>query len=69
MLARPILFSLIAFTSAPVTPQTSDPLTRPIVTDHTAEWLAPRPPVKVFGNTYLVGFGGLNVALIDTGQG
>ncbi len=69
MLARPILFSLIALTSAPAMPQTPDPLTRPIVTDHTAEWLAPRPPVKVFGNTYLVGFGGLNVALIDTGKG
>ncbi len=47
----------------------ADPLTRPIVGDHTAEWLAPRPPVRVFGNSYLVGFGGLNVALIDTGKG
>ncbi|WP_322963786.1 subclass B3 metallo-beta-lactamase [Sphingomonas fuzhouensis] len=53
----------------PATPQTIDPLTRPIVTEHTAEWLTPRPPVRVFGKTYLVGFGGLNVALIDTGKG
>ena len=69
MLARPTLLSLIAIVAAPATPQTPDPLTKPIVTEHTAEWLAPRPPVKVFGTTYLVGFGGLNVALIDTGQG
>lgn len=69
MLARPTLLSLIAIVSAPAMPRAPDPLTRPIVTDHTAEWLAPRPPVKVFGHSYLVGFGGLNVALIDTGKG
>lgn len=69
MLARPTLLSLIAIVAAPATPQTPDPLTQPIVTDHTAEWLAPRPPRKVFDTTYLVGFGGLSVALIDTGQG
>ncbi|WP_394664257.1 subclass B3 metallo-beta-lactamase [uncultured Sphingomonas sp.] len=69
MLARPTLLSLIAIVAAPATPQTPDPLTQPIVTEHTAEWLAPHPPIKVFGTTYLVGFGGLSVALIDTGQG
>ncbi len=58
MLARPTLLSLIAIVAAPATPQTPDPLTQPIVTEHTAEWLAPRPPIKVFGTTYLVGFGG-----------
>jgi len=46
-----------------------DPLTRPIVGQRTAEWLAPRVPIRVFGNSYLVGFGGLSVALIDTGAG
>ena len=46
-----------------------DPLTRPIVGQRTAEWLAPRAPIRVFGNSYLVGFGGLSVALIDTGAG
>ncbi|QXT36419.1 subclass B3 metallo-beta-lactamase [Sphingomonas sanguinis] len=69
MLARPTLLSLIAIVAAPSLSRTPDPLTRPIVTEHTAEWLAPRLPVKVYGNTYLVGFGGLNVALIDTGKG
>lgn len=46
-----------------------DPLTRPIAVERAGEWLAPRPPVLVFGNSYLVGFGGLSVALIDTGDG
>ncbi|WP_404334549.1 subclass B3 metallo-beta-lactamase [Sphingomonas sp. MMS12-HWE2-04] len=47
----------------------ADPLTRPIDVDRAAEWLAPRPPVRLFGTSYLVGFAGLNVALIDTGNG
>ena len=65
-----IAAALILAASATAAPQhADDPLTRPIMTDRTAEWLAPRPPVRVFGNSYLVGFGGLNVALIDTGQG
>lgn len=46
-----------------------DPLVRPIVGERTAEWLAPRAPARVFGNSYLVGFAGLSVALIDTGKG
>ncbi|WP_432767669.1 MAG: subclass B3 metallo-beta-lactamase [Sphingopyxis sp.] len=46
-----------------------DPLTRPIGGARAAEWLAPAPPTRIFGNSYLVGFGGLSVALIDTGDG
>lgn len=46
-----------------------DPLTQPIATSRSAEWLAPAVPEKIFGKTYLVGFGGLSVALIDTGEG
>lgn len=46
-----------------------DPLLRPIAPDHAQRWLEPREPGRVFGNTYLVGFGGLSVALIDTGEG
>ena len=46
-----------------------DPLTRPIAPERAQEWLAPRLPIRVFGNTYLVGFGGLSVALVDTGEG
>jgi len=47
----------------------NDPLTKPFISSHSAEWLAPLPPEKIFGNSYLVGFGGLSVALIDTGDG
>ncbi|MFA6124954.1 MAG: subclass B3 metallo-beta-lactamase [Sphingomonas sp.] len=46
-----------------------DPLTRPIAPDYAARWLAPQPPARIYGNTYLVGFRKMNVALIDTGAG
>ncbi|MBB4153947.1 metallo-beta-lactamase class B [Sphingomonas jinjuensis] len=63
------IIDAVAIAAAALAQVGADPLTRPIVTDRAAEWLAPRPPVRVFGNTYLVGFGGLSVALIDTGDG
>ncbi|WP_349322666.1 subclass B3 metallo-beta-lactamase [Asticcacaulis sp. MM231] len=50
-------------------PVTDDPLTRPMAVERAKEWLAPLPPEKIFGNSYLVGFQGLSVALIDTGAG
>ena len=50
-------------------PPTVDPLTQPIAASRAAEWLAPAAPQKIHGTTYLVGFGGLSVALIDTGAG
>lgn len=46
-----------------------DPLTRPVASSRAAEWLAPAEPEKIFGTSYLVGFGGMSVALIDTGAG
>ena len=46
-----------------------DPLTRPIAADYAARWLALQPPTRIYGNTYLVGFRKMNVALIDTGAG
>ncbi|WP_230481715.1 subclass B3 metallo-beta-lactamase [Sphingomonas sp. Leaf21] len=69
MFARFVIATLAALTAPLATAAQDDPLTRPIVTDRTAQWLSPRPPVRVFGNSYLVGFGGLNVALTDTGKG
>ncbi len=50
-------------------PPADDPLTRPIASSRAAQWLAPAPPEKIFGTSYLVGFGGMSVALIDTGSG
>lgn len=67
MFARFATLPLATLAASPTTPP--DPLTRPIVTDRTAEWLAARPPPRVFGNADLVGFGGLNVALINTDRG
>jgi metallo-beta-lactamase class B len=64
-----MLAALIAATLAPATPGADDPLTRPIAVEQAKDWLRPAPPVRVFGNTWLVGFGGLSVALIDTGDG
>ena len=46
-----------------------DPLLRPIAPESAARWLKPQEPARIFGNTYLVGFGGLNVALIRTSAG
>lgn len=59
-------FACIAATMAQAA---DDPLTRPIAVERAAAWLAPRPPVRLFGTSYLVGFGGLSVAMIDTGDG
>jgi metallo-beta-lactamase class B len=55
--------------NAAAAPAADDPLTRPMATERAKEWLAPRPPERIFGKTWLVGFGGLSVALIDTVDG
>lgn len=46
-----------------------DPLLRPVAPDSAARWLKPQAPARIFGNTYLVGFAGLNVGLIKTDAG
>lgn len=69
MLVKSPIVDVVVTAAAALAQVGADPLTRPIVTDRAAEWLAPRPPMRVFGNSYLVGFGGLSVALIDTGNG
>lgn len=46
-----------------------DPLIRPINPESARRWLTPEEPARVFGNTYLVGFGALNVGLIRTSAG
>jgi metallo-beta-lactamase class B len=46
-----------------------DPLLRPIEPVAASRWLVKQPPLHIYGNTYLVGFGGLNVGLIKTGAG
>lgn len=49
--------------------QGDDPLTRPMAVERARAWLSPLPPENLFGSTWLVGFAGLSVALIDTGAG
>ena len=46
-----------------------DPLLRPIEPVAASRWLIEQPPLHIYGNTYLVGFGGLNVGLIRTKAG
>jgi len=69
-LSRAALGALATVASSAAAGQdTDDPLLRPIAPDHAARWLEPRPPTRIHGNSWLVGFGGLNVALIRTDAG
>jgi metallo-beta-lactamase class B len=47
----------------------ADPLLTPIAEESAARWLTAIEPVRVHGQTYLVGFGGLSVILIRTSAG
>lgn len=69
MIATITIAAWLAGVSGVSVPVADDPLTRPLAVERAREWLAPLPPEKLFGNSYLVGFGGLSVALIDTGDG
>ena len=69
MFIRSAIFVSAALLGSATAQGRDDPLTRPLAVEREPTWLAPRPPVRVFGNSYLVGFGGLSVALIDTGEG
>lgn len=44
-----------------------DPLTAALPAN--PDWLKPQTPLKLFGNTYFVGTGGISIVLIDTGDG
>nr|WP_114954704.1 subclass B3 metallo-beta-lactamase [Sphingosinicella terrae] len=46
-----------------------DPLTRPIAPEYSARWLGAQAPARIHGRTHAVGFEGLNVVLVDTGDG
>jgi len=67
---KPIhLAALALLAAAPAPQQQDDPLTRPIEPQAAAKWIGPQAPIRVHGNSYLVGFQGMNVGLIDTGKG
>jgi metallo-beta-lactamase class B len=64
-----LTIALIAIGSAGEARPKSDPLLRPIEPVAASRWLVKQPPLHIYGNTYLVGFGGLNVGLIKTRAG
>jgi metallo-beta-lactamase class B len=49
--------------------QTIDPLTAPIPSSHAADWMRPQAPVRIYGDTYYVGLGGLSAVLIKSDAG
>jgi metallo-beta-lactamase class B len=61
--------SLFVATAPSAWAQGGDPLTAPIAADYAKRWLGEEAPVRVFGNTWLVGFSGMNVGLIKTDAG
>lgn len=62
-----VIAATLPFSATPQ--QTDDILLRPIAPSYAARWLNPQKPTRIFGNTYLVGFAGLNVGLISTDAG
>jgi metallo-beta-lactamase class B len=69
-IAATIVMSLIASLAPTPAPAADDPLLRPIEPDYAAKrFLTPAQPVRIFGNTSLVGFGGLSVAVIRSSAG
>lgn len=48
---------------------TADPLTAPIAIDQAPLWTQPQAPLRIHGETYLVGFVGMNVVLIRSDAG
>lgn len=60
----------MAIAQAGAADTSDDPLTKPIAEEYAKrKWLSPIPPLRIFGNTYSVGFEGLSVALIQTSKG
>ena len=59
----------LIMTGTRLSAQANDPLLAPVAPTYAARWLTPQAPRRIFGNTYLVGFEGLNVGLIRTSAG
>jgi len=68
VLTSAFLLTAIAGAQTPVS-KLDDPLLRPIGGESAAQWTVPQNPVRVYGNTWLIGFTEMNVVLIDTGSG
>ena len=46
-----------------------DPLLQPIAPEYARRWLGVEIPTRLYGNTWFVGFSGLDVVLISTSEG
>jgi metallo-beta-lactamase class B len=68
---RHLLCAALTLTLAPAihAADTTDPLTRPIVSDAAAKWNLPQTPLRIHGDTYYVGVAGLSSVLIHGKQG
>lgn len=62
----PIIIAASFFCAAWSTGQ-EDPLMAALPAN--PDWLKPQTPLKLYGNTYFVGTGGISIVLIDTGDG
>lgn len=67
--ALAMLAACTAAESQVATPARPDPLLEPIAPHYARQWLGPQEPVRVYGNTWLVGFEGLTIGLIKTSDG
>jgi metallo-beta-lactamase class B len=64
-----VLGAVLSLASGAQARRAGDPLLQPVEPVAASRWLTDQPPLHVYGNTYLVGFGGLNVGLIKTRAG
>lgn len=59
----------LALSSGGALARGDDPLLRSVLPKEAKRWLTPQRPLRIAANSYLVGFGGLTVALIRTDAG
>lgn len=64
----PLLFTGLLATAAHAQ-DAQDPLLKPVAEAFAARWLGEESPVRLFGDSWLVGFAGLTVVLIQTDAG
>lgn len=63
------LLAALAFGATARAQDAQDPLLKPIAAEFAARWLGEEAPVRLVGDSWLVGFAGLNVVLIKTDAG
>ncbi|MGK5025111.1 subclass B3 metallo-beta-lactamase [Janthinobacterium sp. RB2R34] len=64
-----IALAMLPLSSSALARAADDPLTRAIASPYAEQWNRPQQPVRIHGDTYYVGVGGLSVVLIHTRDG